>query len=70
MEVELNYKERKMSFPDCFTESFKLFTKICSHPIGLLAILTINVSRRMNQVFLLSSYKGTMASGDTIFGCM
>ena len=47
-----------MSFPECFTERFKLFTKICSHPIGLMAILTINVSRRMSHVFLRSSYKG------------
>ena len=57
-----------MSFPECYTESFKLLTKICSHPIGLLTILTINVSRRMNQVFLHSSYKGKMVSRNTIFG--
>ena len=54
-----------MYFPESFTESFKLLTKVCSYPIGLLAI---NVSRRMNQVFLHSSYKGKMASRNTIFG--
>ena len=57
-----------MYLPESFTESFKLLTKVCSYPIGLLAILTINVSRRMNQVFLHSSYKGKMASRNTIFG--
>ena len=57
-----------MSFPESFIKRFKLFTKICSHPIGLLAILTINISRKMNQVFLHSSYKVKMASRNTIFG--